>query len=601
MKDHIAILDFGSQYTHLIARNIRESNVKARIYPHDTESGRLSEAWGIIISGGPQSVYGKDSITIDKKILDLGIPILGLCYGHQLVSHLLGGEVKSGKVKEYGKAKMKIVKKSALFSNVGKETQVWMSHGDSVTKTPPGFSIIGSTGDCPAAAVANEEKNIFTLQFHPEVDHTKKGGLMIKNFVFKICRAEKNWKIENVVKHLTAKIRKQATDKKVFVLVSGGVDSNVAFSLLTKALGEKRVMGLYIDTGFMRKDESAEILENFKKAGFHNLRIVDASETFFDRLKNVYEPEEKRQIIGNAFLDIKEKASRELKLDPRHWLLGQGTIYPDTIESGGTKNSDKIKTHHNRVDAVSKLIEKGLVIEPLVDFYKYEVRKIGKILGLPQSLIDRHPFPGPGLAIRCLCAKAGGKNGSAVKADPGKILRNRKHIGWRVLPIKSVGVQGDNRTYAHPLAIWGENDWKKLDDISVSITNNFPGINRVILLLNPAEKNSFQKPDQDFFLSRERVETLREIDSIVSRHLERSGLYGKIWQFPVVLVPITDGSGKESVVLRPVNTRDAMTLDFYRIPKAILKKITRDILKTGKVFYVFYDITNKPPGTTEWE
>lgn len=603
MKNHIAILDFGSQYTHLIARNIREQNVKAEIYPHNVKSKELSQAWGIVISGGPQSVGKKNSLTIDPKILKLGLPVLGLCYGHQLIAHSLGGKVRKGKIREYGKAKLKRTKNSPLLKDLDIKTQVWMSHGDTVTKTPNGFSIIGSTDDCLAAAMANEEKNIYGLQFHPEVDHTSDNGKIIKNFIIDICKAEKNWEIKDIVKHLIEKIKKQARGRKVFVLVSGGVDSNVSFSLLTKALGEKRVKGLYIDTGFMRYKESNEIIRNFKKAGFNNLEIVDASETFFRRLVDVSEPEEKRHIIGQTFIDVKEKVSKDLGLDPKHWLLGQGTIYPDTIESGDTKNSDKIKTHHNRVDAISKLIEKGLVIEPLVDFYKYEVRMVGKILDLPPELIDRHPFPGPGLAIRCLCIKNKkiSENLDSPNKKIKKILKDYKKLKYEVLPLKSVGVQGDNRTYAHPLVIWNESNWNTMDKISVLSTNSLREINRVVLLLNPKEKNTFQVPKKDFFLTRNRIETLKIVDDIVSKHIKKSGLYNKIWQFPVVLVPISDKTGKESVVLRPVNTRDAMTLDFYRIPKNILKKITEDIVATKKISHVFYDITNKPPGTTEWE
>ncbi|MDH4330579.1 MAG: glutamine-hydrolyzing GMP synthase, partial [Candidatus Moranbacteria bacterium] len=458
---------------------------------------------------------------------------------------------------------------------------------------------IGSTKDCEITAMANEEKKFYGLQFHPEVDHSTQGGKIIENFVLNICESEKNWEIKDIVNHLITKIQKQAESKKVFVLVSGGVDSNVAFSLLTKALGEDRVKGLYIDTGFMRYKESEEIMENFKKAGFNNLEIEDASEIFFKRLEGIFEPEEKRHIIGQTFLDVKESVSEKLGLDPEHWMLGQGTIYPDTIESGDTKNSDKIKTHHNRVDAITKLIEKGMVIEPLIDFYKYEVRKVGELLALPQELIDRHPFPGPGLAIRCLCHKSSEKED--VDKGKEKIANILSGINHSLLSIKSVGVQGDNRTYAHPLVVWGEKDWDKLDDLSVTTTNNVREVNRMILLLNPKEKNIFEIPKKDLFLTKERIETLKVIDNIVSENVKTSGLYDEIWQFPVVLLPVTDGSDKESIVLRPVNTRDAMTLDFFRMPQDVIEKIVKEIEATGKISHIFYDITNKPPGTTEWE
>jgi GMP synthase (glutamine-hydrolysing) len=613
MKDHIAILDFGSQYMHLIARNIREMNVLAKIYPHDVSASKLKTASGIIFSGGPQSVYAKNSLTVDPKILELGVPILGLCYGHQLLAHMLGGKVKPGRVREYGRAKLTLSDKTALFAGVKKTTEVWMSHGDSVLKVPKNFSITASTTDCAITTMADEKNQIYGVQFHPEVDHTIEGRKMLENFVLKIAKAEKNWEIKDLVVHLTDKIKKQVGKKKVLVLVSGGVDSNVVFALLTKALGKGRVKGLYIDTGFMRKNESQEIIKNFQKIGFDNLEVIDASETFFENLKGIYEPEVKRKIIGQTFLDVKDTVSKKLKLNEKEWLLGQGTIYPDIIESGGTKNADKIKTHHNRVDAIQKMIDLGLVVEPLVDFYKYEVRQIGRLLKLPKNLIERHPFPGPGLAIRVLCLEPASQKTLTNDAKTRQCLvstknkvkkfcqKNYPKLAVAILPIRSVGVQGDNRTYAHPLAIWKESNWKKLDQISSNTTNSIREINRVVLLLNHSKNATFQLTKKDAYLTKERIDVLREVDEIVTKNIQRAKLYDQIWQFPVVLIPITNKTGKESIVLRPVNTRDAMTLNFYQMQNSLLKKITREILATGKVSYVFYDITNKPPGTTEWE
>jgi GMP synthase (glutamine-hydrolysing) len=600
---HIAILDFGSQYTHLIARNIRELGVLAKIYPTDVPSERLEDAAGVILSGGPQAVYVENSLTIDPAILELGVPVLGVCYGHQLLAHLLGGQVDSGKTKEYGKARLAILKNSPIFENISGSTPVWMSHGDTVVSSPAGFEIIGATDDCPVTAMADEARKFYGFQFHPEVAHTQEGKTMLSNFVLDICQAEKNWRVENLVDDLLEKIKKQVGGKKVFILMSGGVDSNVAFALLTRALGPDRVLGLYIDTGFMRQGESAEIKQGFARAGFRNIRTVDASADFYAKLENVYEPEAKRKIIGQTFLEVKDKISRELELNPEEWLLGQGTIYPDTIESGGTKNADKIKTHHNRVDAIAEMIEKGLVVEPLVDFYKDEVRALGKLLGLPVDLINRHPFPGPGLAIRTLCRKVDQEENLAPveKKVEEFIHKNFKNISGCVLPIRSVGVQGDNRTYAHPLVIWGELDWQKLGEISAAVTNSLPEINRVLRLLNPGEKNEFFAPGEDVCLTRERVDKLRRIDAIVNRHIRAAGIYASIWQFPVVLIPVLDKKHRESIVLRPINSRDAMTLDFFQMDKELLEKITRDILATGEIGYVFYDLTDKPPGTVEWE
>jgi GMP synthase (glutamine-hydrolysing) len=507
-------------------------------------------------------------------------------------------------VREYGRAKLTLSDKTALFAGVKKTTEVWMSHGDSVLKVPKNFSVVAATPDCPVTAMGDEKKQIYGVQFHPEVDHTIEGRKMLENFVLKIARAEKNWEIKDLVVHLTDKIKKQVGKKKVLVLVSGGVDSNVVFALLTEALGKERVKGLYIDTGFMRKNESQEIIRNFQKIGFDNLEVIDASETFFGNLKGVYEPEAKRKIIGQTFLDVKDAVSKKLKLNEKEWLLGQGTIYPDIIESGGTKNADKIKTHHNRVDAIQKMIDLGLVVEPLVDFYKYEVRQIGRLLKLPRNLIERHPYPGPGLAIRVLCLDPNQpqENLKETRTKVKKFFQNNyPKLESVLLPIKSVGVQGDNRTYAKTLAIWKESAWKKLDWISAGATNSVREINRVVLLLNPPKKADFRVSNADLSVTMKRVEILREVDAIVTKIILEEKIYDKIWQFPVVLIPISDESGKESIVLRPVNTRDLMTLNFYPMEKRVLQKMTKAILATGKVSYVFYDITNKPPGPTEWE
>ncbi|MDQ1283878.1 MAG: hypothetical protein QG620_226 [Patescibacteria group bacterium] len=604
---HIAILDFGSQYTHLIARTIREQNVLAKIYSNGAAAAELKKenVIGIILSGGPQSVYDEDSIRIDQNIFEMGVPILGLCYGHQLIGQMLGGEVKPGKTREFGWAELSVRGESAIFKNVSRKTQVWMSHGDAVAKAPEGFQIIGATADCPVTAMADEKKKIYGFQFHPEVAHTEEGVKMLSNFVLDICGAEKNWKADNLLADLEEKIRSQAGKKKVFILCSGGVDSNVAFALLTKALGKDRVWGLYIDTGFMRSKESEEIQAGFKKVDFDNIRSIDASKIFYQRLKNVYEPEEKRKIIGAAFLDVKDKLIEDLGLNPDEWLLGQGTIYPDTIESGATKHADKIKTHHNRVDAIQEMVKKGLVVEPLVEFYKDEVRSLGNLLGLPKDLVERHPFPGPGLAIRCLCLdaklpKEGTREARNLTAD----LFSKKfpNINFEVLPIKSVGVQGDNRTYAHPLAVWGARDWKKLSEISVAATNSVRAVNRVLLLANPgAGAPEFSISENSLDLSKDRVDKLRRIDGIVNGIIKSAGIYGAIWQFPVVLIPIVDERGRESIVLRPINSRDAMTLNFYEMDLKVLDKIVGKIVATGEIGYVFYDITNKPPGTVEWE
>lgn len=601
---HIAILDFGSQYTHLIARRIRQLNVLAKIYPHDTKAELLkNNIFGLIISGGPQSVNDKNSIKADSKIFELNVPILGLCYGHQYLAYAFGGQVKPNNSREYGRSRLNLNNKSRLFSKVKNKSIVWMSHADSVTNLPAGFSVSGSTPNCSIAAMSDEVRKIYGLQFHPEVHHSEDGYKIINNFVFSICQAKPNWKVEDIINDLIKKIKLQAKNKKVFILVSGGVDSSVAFALLTKTLGEKRVKGLYINNGFMRKNESEEIISSFKKIGFNNLETIDAGSQFFKKLENIYNPEEKRKIIGQAFLDAKDQAAKNLKLNSKDWLLGQGTIYPDIIETGGTSNADKIKTHHNRIDAIQKLIQQGLLIEPLVDFYKDEVRTIGHLLKLPANLVNRHPFPGPGLAIRCLCYDAQEKNWQLDKSEKIEnfLKTNYRGVKSALLPIKSVGVQGDNRTYAHPLAVWGKNNWKFLDDLSSFITNKFKTANRVLLLLNPSAKTSFNLPQKNLQLTEDRINLLQEIDKIVLTVIKKNKIYNSIWQFPVVLIPITDKAGRESIVLRPIISKDAMTADFYKMEKDIIKQIKEKILATKKIAYIFHDITHKPPGTIEWE
>lgn len=602
---HIAVLDFGSQYTHLITRRIRELNVLATLYPHDVAAADLRnrDVVGIILSGGPQSVYDADGLTVDPDIFTLGTPILGICYGHQLTAKLLGGVVAAGATREYGRAQLSHDGQESILKGTKNQTTVWMSHGDTVTQLPPGFRAIGSTADCPVAAMANDERRIYGIQFHPEVRHSEEGMTILANFVLRTCNAAPNWRIDDVVEDSIAAIKKTAGDKNVFVLVSGGVDSSVAFALLTRALGSERVRGLYIDTGFMRKDESAEIAAGFQDAGFNNLETFDASDIFYKRLHGIVAPEEKRTIIGQAFLDVKDNISKKLGLSPDEWLLGQGTIYPDTIETGGTKNADTIKTHHNRVDAIQKLITEGKVIEPLAQFYKDEVRHIGTLLGLPQKLIERHPFPGPGLAIRELCYDATQELPSIPAEERTKLAQLAGEAGMQsyILPVQSVGVQGDNRTYAHPVALWGIDAWNELDRVATHLTNSVAAVNRALLWCNPNDEAALETAELiPAALTRERTKLLQTIDALVHQRLRAAGHYHELWQFPVILLPF-GVNGQESVVLRPTVSQEAMTAHFAPLPHEFVQTITNDILATGRISFVFYDVTNKPPGTIEWE
>ncbi|MFH1375709.1 MAG: glutamine-hydrolyzing GMP synthase, partial [Patescibacteria group bacterium] len=394
------------------------------------------------------------------------------------------------------------------------------------------------------------------------------------------------------------RVKKQVGKRKVFMLVSGGVDSAVGFALLEKALGKANVFGLFIDHGLLREGEVDQVQKSLKKVGFRNLKVVNASGHFLSALRNVTDPEEKRRVIGRVFLKVQRKALKRLHFNPREWLLGQGTIYPDTIESAGTENADKIKTHHNRVVEIEQMIEKGLVVEPLAQLYKDEVRELGKKLKLPASLIGRHPFPGPGLGVRVLC-------GSPEKCSTTNKIETEINRKWKlkgkVLPIRSVGVQGDARTYAHPVVLFtAKRDWKKLDEIATWTVNKFKDVNRVLFCLTSTKApRSFQGKFAK--LTRPRLELAREADALANKVLVSKKLYNKVWQMPVVLAPVSVNGDSESVILRPIDSQEAMTASFSRLPKGAVSEMAKRIAKLPGVEHVFYDLTNKPPGTIEWE
>jgi len=608
-KNEIAILDFGSQYTHLIARRIRELGVVSRIYPNDISAEKLKNTVGIILSGGPKSLVNDPKIPYDKNLFNLDIPVLGLCYGHYLLTHFFGGELGTGESREYGLAKMNTTN-SPIFKNTANELNVWMSHGDHVKKLPNGFEQIASTENGSITAMHNLEKQVFGFQFHPEVNHTNFGKKMIENFVFDICKAEKNWNTNAQLEQIQKEIKEQAGDKNVFLLISGGVDSTVCFALLEKTLGKSKVYGLHVDHGMMRENESNLVVESLKQIGLDDLHVYNAEDEYLEKLKNKFEPEEKRKIIGDLFLEITDKVMAENQMNSSEWLIGQGTIYPDTIESGGTKNADVIKTHHNRVPKIQEMIKQGKIIEPIKDLYKDEVRAIGEKLGLPKELLYRHPFPGPGLGIRCLCSD--GKNNDptviptntpVIPTVPPVILSLSKDPSLKKiykLPIKSVGVQGDERSYEHPAVITEEKTWEELETLSPAITNYNKDINRVLYLLSGEKEDLENSIVNKAYIIKDRLETLRKIDEIVNKHILNNDLCSHIWQMPVVLIPYGYHK-KESIVLRPVESEEAMTVNFAKIPKNILDKIIKEIKDLKLVDFIFFDLTNKPPGTIEWE
>jgi len=597
--DTIAVLDFGGQYAHLIANRIRKLGVFTRIFLPDCSVEQLSNVKGIIFSGGPTSVYSPEAPQFNEDILNANVPILGICYGHQLIAQSLGGKVSPGKINEYGISDMQIAKSdSPLLKNIPTKNRAWMSHGDQVSKLPNGFRVVASTNDCEFAAVENSERKIYGIQFHPEVKHTEYGDTLLGNFVLDICGCEKSWNTKSYLPQISEKILEMVEEKKVFLLVSGGVDSTVAFVLLNRILGNERVLGLHIDNGMMRLSESNSVLNYFNEEGMENLQLRDASEDFLSALSGVIEPEKKRNIIGEIFLEVKDREMLRLSLAVDEWMVAQGTIYPDTIESGGTENADLIKTHHNRVQGILDLQEEGLLLEPLADLYKDEVRILGEELGIPQKFIWRHPFPGPGLGVRLLCS-----DGKAVGKTLGEIPALKKaldelSIKAQLLPIKSVGVQGDARTYAQPLLIENELPWELLEKHSTSLINRFKEINRSVWLVECIADAPYETVEQ--YCTKENLDILRIFDDICLKFLKRNDLYDKIWQMPVVLLPLRI-MGKPCIVMRPVNSSEAMTADFAKIDKNLLKNALWQKLKEAGAGALFYDITHKPPATIEWE
>jgi GMP synthase (glutamine-hydrolysing) len=591
----IVVLNAGGQYCHLIARRIRELGVHAVVADINRPASDFQGVRGIIISGGPASVTEPTAPRVDPAIYDLGRPMLGICYGHQLLARDLDGRVSPGVTKEYGHTSLHHGPSTLFRGLPARSITVWMSHGDTVVEVPPGFENIGETDDCKVAAMQHRGRRLFGLQFHPEVVHTEFGTDIYRNFVFDICGCTADWDPRAQVEQVMDAIQAQAAGRKVFFLISGGVDSTVAFYCCYRALGPGRVLGLYVDTGFMREGDAEAVEHLVREAGGEAIHVVDRSADFFDRLAGVTNPERKRTIIGDTFLTVQADEFARLGLRDEEWLLGQGTIYPDTIESGGARHSAKIKTHHNRVERIQALIEQGRVIEPLVDFYKDEVRVLGEQLGLPHEVVWRHPFPGPGLAVRCLCGDAEAAVEGADMPLPSGVA------GW-IVPVRTVGVQGDERSYSRLLAVEGFADVEAAGAFARRVTNEHRTINRVALV-------AYRRGGQGLAglaihpaaLNRERISVLRAADDSVTRIVRKHGLYDAIWQFPVAMIPLGGAPGRETIVLRPVNSRDGMTADFARVPAPVVDEITTALASLPSVDAVLYDVTNKPPATIELE
>lgn len=495
MRDLVLVIDFGGQYNQLIARRVREFGVYCEIVPYNYGIEKIKDKnpKGIIFTGGPNSVYGEDTPQIEKEVFELGVPVLGICYGQQLMSHLLGGRVDTAPVREYGKSHVNLDNSSKLFKGIEKEEVCWMSHTDYVAEAPAGFKIIAHTDVCPVAAIANEEKKLYGVQFHPEVEHTPFGKDMLRNFVLNICDLEPSWSMASFAEEKIAEIKRVVGDKKLICALSGGVDSSVAAVLVHKAVG-KQLTCIFVDHGLLRKDEGDQVEKIFREGFDMNLIRVNAQDRFLGKLAGVSDPERKRKIIGEEFIRVFEEESKKLG---QIGFLVQGTIYPDVVESG-TGTSAVIKSHHN-VGGLPEDIEFSL-IEPLRELFKDEVRAVGEELGIPHHLVWRQPFPGPGLAIRVLDEVNEEKLEIVREADA--IFREEIALAgleseiWQyfaVLPnIQSVGVMGDERTYCHTVGLravtssdgmtsnFAHIPYEVIDKVSRRIVNEVKGVNRIV-------------------------------------------------------------------------------------------------------------------------
>ncbi|MDW8049175.1 MAG: glutamine-hydrolyzing GMP synthase [Nitrososphaerota archaeon] len=511
--DTILVLDFGGQYCHLIARRVRENKVYSEIVPFDVAPEEVLElnerlnVRGLILSGGPLSVYEERAPRLNTELLDVGLPVLGICYGHQLLAYMAGGVVKPAERGEYGVTYVNITKPVGALEGLSPREKVWMSHSDAVYDLPEEYEVLAYTENCPIAAFKHKSKPIFGVQWHPEVIHTENGLLILKNFIFNICGCRQNWEMGDFIRRAVEEVRTSVGDSRAIIALSGGIDSSTAAMLAMKAIGE-RLTAVFVDHGFMRAGEPEFIKEFFGRMGM-NLIVANASERFYSKLRGVTDPELKRRIIGEEFIRVFEEVAEEVGAE----YLIQGTIYPDRIESGFRRFSDKIKSHHNVVGLPIKIKFKG-IIEPLKDLYKDEVREVARSLGLPREIVFRQPFPGPGLAVRII----------------------------------------------------GE-------------------------------------------VTPEKVEVIRKADKIVREEIESAGLQGGLWQYFAVLTnTLTTGVKGDSraygyvVAVRAVESREAMTANFAKIPYEILERIsTRISSEIPDIVRVVYDVTNKPPSTIEWE
>ncbi len=626
--EKIVILDCGGQYTKVIDRKVRELGVYTDIKPLGTKAEELREYNGIILSGGPSSVWSSGAPKYDKDIFSLQIPILGICYGMQLMSEHFGGIVKPHVKTEYGQVTVDIDPTCPAFDQLSSREAVLMSHGDAVEKLPEGFRCVASTGGI-VAGIYSEEMRMVGVQFHPEVELTENGLKIFENFLRKICNLKEVYALEDRIETSVRMIReKVGEDGKVIVLVSGGVDSAVTAALLCKALRPDQVYGIHVDHGMMRKGESDLICANLSELGLVNMQRINAEDAFFNTpltidgveyppLSQLSDPEKKRAVIGQMFFIVTEEAAKKLDLDFDHAFLAQGTLRPDLIESGNPDVSGyahKIKTHHNDVDTIRRLRDSGRVIETNWDWHKDEVRQVARMLGLSEEIASRQPFPGPGLGVRMICCEGPEK---PVEEEKQQALekfvaeRSGNTLRAQIGPIRSVGVQGDCRSYKSVVCLFNtqktpisQANFEKLMLLAKEIPNNFEFINRVIYCLDGGSEMPVPIYCAGMHISHETAELLRDADKAASPYLGGE----KIAQGFAVLFPMSNTPEKRySCALRAVCTSDFMTarsaMPGKDFPLENLERAVSAIKEARgeELSMIFYDVTGKPPATVEWE